>query len=91
MESETREVSFSLTADAAVRKGAYANLLGIRTSNKEAVLDFGFLDDESINDEGVLVRSGVLNARVIVTFDTLVEFRDALSAHIEANLVKVEK
>ena len=40
MENEIREVVVSPTADAADRKGVYSNLLGIRTSNKEAVPDF---------------------------------------------------
>lgn len=90
MENEDREVTISLTADASVRKGVYANLLGIRTSNKEATLDFGFLDNESVNEEGVVVKSGTVHTRVIVTLDTLVEFRDAISSHIDANLVKAE-
>lgn len=91
MGSEIREELISLSADASVRKGAYANLLGIRTSNKEAILDFGFLDSEHIDENGTLVKSGTVQARIIVSLDTLVEFRDAISSHIEANLVKVEQ
>lgn len=83
---DEREETISLSADAAVRRGVYANLLGIRTSGKEAVLDFGFIDAESMDDDGVPVRLGTVQARVIVTLDTLIEFRDAMSLHIDENI-----
>lgn len=87
-ECEMETQQFKMTGDASVRHGVYANLTSARTSPKETILDFYFVDGiEVANDSNAL--TGVLQARVILSNDSLIELTEMLRAHVESHFEKV--
>lgn len=85
MEDKEKRVGISISASPEARKGSYANLASVRTSKKENVLDFFFVDSEVEGEEGGRELVGVLQARIIMTDDSLIELKRMLDAHVEKN------
>lgn len=67
---------------AEVRDGVYANIALARTSPKESILDFAFIDSNEQDADGNIVTKGKLQARIIMSNSSLVELRDMLDKHI---------
>lgn len=65
-----------------IREGVYANIALARTSPKESILDFAFIDSSEPDANGALVTRGKFQARVIMSNSSLVELRDMLDKHI---------
>lgn len=85
---DKREAKLELAASESLRGGVYANASFAKTTPKESTLDFVLIDSEE-DREGELVVGGVLQARIIMTNDSLIELRDMLNSHIENNLKRV--
>ena len=82
--AEGKPVSFVMKADESLRKGAYANLVEVKSMSKESIMSFFFADEAEESEEEVKM-SGTMVARVVMTHDTLLELRDLLNKHIEDN------
>lgn len=67
-----------------VRGGVYANIALARTSPKESVLDFAFIDSNE-QENGQMVTRGKFQARIIMSNASLIELRDMLNKHIAQN------
>lgn len=67
---------------AEIRDGVYANIALARTSPKESILDFAFIDSNEQDAEGNIVTKGKFQARIIMSNSSLVELRDMLDKHI---------
>lgn len=65
-----------------VRSGVYANIALARTSPKESVLDFAFIDSNEQDPDGGIVTKGTFQARIIMSNSSLIELRDMLDKHI---------
>lgn len=67
---------------AEVRDGVYANIALARTSPKESILDFAFIDSNEQDADGNILTKGKFQARIIMSNSSLVELRDMLDKHI---------
>lgn len=67
-----------------VRSGVYANIALARTSAKESILDFAFIDSNEQEGERMITR-GKFQSRIVMSNASLVELRDMLSKHIAQN------
>ncbi len=65
-----------------IREGVYANIALARTSPKESILDFAFIDSNEPDGQGGVVTRGKFQARIIMSNSSLVEMRDMLDKHI---------
>lgn len=65
-----------------IRDGVYANIALARTSPKESILDFAFIDSNEQDADGNIVTKGKFQARVVMANSSLVELRDMLDKHI---------
>lgn len=65
-----------------VREGVYANIALARTSPKESILDFVFVDSNEPDAQGNVVTRGKFQARIIMSNASLIELRDMLDKHI---------
>lgn len=74
------ELNIQLAADLKVRQGVYSNLSVISSQPKEDRIDFIFVDGAS--EDGA---EGVVVSRVILTRQTLIELRNAITSHIAAH------
>ena len=71
---------FSIVGDMETRRGVYANAVFITSQKSEDIVDFIFTDGGD-TDGGV---TGVLSSRVIMTRETLLQFRSAIDQHLES-------
>lgn len=90
MMEETSNVGMIVSSSEETRKGAYANLASIRTSRKENVLDFIFVESETVDEKGARHLNGILQSRIILTNESLFELKRMLDSHIEKNFGKDE-
>lgn len=67
---------------AEIREGVYANIALARTSPKESILDFAFIDSNEHDAGGNMVTKGKFQARIVMANSSLVELRDMLDKHI---------
>lgn len=67
-----------------IRSGVYANIALARTSPKESVLDFAFIDSNE-QENGQMVTRGKFQARIVMSNASLLELRDMLTKHIAQN------
>lgn len=67
-----------------IREGVYANIALARTSPKESIIDFAFIDSNE-QEGGQIVTRGKFQARVIMSNTSMLELRDMLNKHIEQN------
>lgn len=65
-----------------VREGVYANIALARTSPKESILDFVFVDSNEPDGQGNVVTRGRFQARIVMSNASLIELRDMLDKHI---------
>ncbi len=65
-----------------IREGVYSNIALARTSPKESILDFAFIDANEPGPDGAVVTRGKFQARIIMSNSSLVELRDMLDKHI---------
>lgn len=68
-----------------VRSGVYANIALARTTPKETVLDFAFIDANE-QEGDFIVTHGKFQARIIMSNASLIELRDMLNKHIAQNI-----
>lgn len=71
---------FNIVGDVETRRGVYANAVFITSQKAEDIVDFIFTDG---GDAGGGV-TGVLASRVIMTRETLLQFRSAIDQHLES-------
>lgn len=70
---------FGIVGDVETRRGVYANAVFITSQKSEDIVDFIFTDG---GDAGGV--TGVLASRVIMTRETLLQFRSAIDQHLES-------
>lgn len=70
---------FEIFGDVKVRTGSYANLVSISSGEREEIVNFILVDEVKEGER----LSGVLTARVIMSTQTLIELRDAITNHLE--------
>lgn len=69
-----------------IRGGVYSNIALARTSPKESVLDFAYIDSNEADPDGAVTTRGVFQARIIMSNASLVELRDMLDKHITQHI-----
>lgn len=81
--------AINLIASESIRSGVYVNISSIRTTPKEVILEFAFVDSER-DDGDKHVMEGVLQSRIIMSHTSLLELQTMLNSHIESNFQKAE-
>lgn len=84
-------LNISLTAEDNVRSGVYSNFSMARSTQKESIIDFVFIDSNGDDESGKHVANGLVQSRIIMSHQSLVELRNMLDKHIEENFEKVDE
>lgn len=85
MADQVRQNKLELEGISDVREGVYSNIALARTSPKESILDFAFIDSTEKKDDGTVTTKGLFQARIIMSNSSLIELRDMLNKHIAQN------
>ena len=81
MEKGMKGAELKIQGDPTTRSGVYANFTMARTTGRETVLDFVFLDSPN---------GGTVQSRVIMSNQAFVEFAHMIHEHFQNNFEKVE-
>lgn len=83
MEDSNRPImKVNFEADINDRKGRFANFFSISTKERVAILDCFLVDTVFEMEDGSEEQHGILETRVLMDIDSLIQLRNMLDRHI---------